>query len=206
MKASIVAAMAACMVCGGLLVSTVSAQSQSPVVVLDVSKVFKEHIRFKQDLQLMTKDAEAFQAYIQQQEIRVKALLEEQQGSRPGDPVYNRTDEEMTRIRSEVQVQSQLKKKELMMREAKVYFQYYNELQAEVGKFCDAQKISLVIRWNSEPIDQDDRVSVQQGVNNSIVYQRNLDITPLMIEKVNMGVPQPGPDNRNAAIPARPSR
>jgi len=201
-RASIVTALTAGFVC--VLASTAFAQSQSPVVVLDVSKVFKEHVRFKQELEQMANDAKQFQGYLQQQEGKLKALAEQRSAAKVGDPTYRQLDEEITRIQSEGQVQAQLKKKELMMREAKVYHQYYQELQGVVGRFCDEQKISLVIRWNSDPIDPENRVSVQQGVNNAIVFHRSLDITDLIIRLVNEGVPQQ--QARTSQIPGRSNR
>jgi len=188
---------------GGL--ATANGQAKSPVVVLDVTKVFKEHRRFKQDIELMAKEAQGFQTYLQQQEARLKDLAAKGQAAKVGSPEYRQIDEDMTRIRSDVQVQSQLKKKELMLQEAKIYFQYYNELQEEVGKFADANGITLVMRWNSEPIDSSDRMSVQQGVNKPVVYQRNLDITQWVINKINEGVPEPQPP-RTGAAPTIPGR
>ena len=45
--------------------------------------------------------------------------------------------------------------------------------------------IRVVLRLNSDPIEPDDRNSVLQGVNNSIVFQDNLDITDEIIRRVN---------------------
>jgi len=179
------------------------AQAANPVVVLDVAKVFKEHIRFKKDMEMMTSEAKAFQESLKQQETQLRQLAEQRNMHRVGTAEYIRFDEQMSRISSDGQVRAQMKKKELMVREAKIYYKYYVELQGFVTQFADQHGIGLVLRWNSAPIDPDNRVSVQQGIGGAVVYQRSLDITGLMVTKVNEGVPATARGTQGARIPGR---
>jgi len=186
-----------------LIAASTSAKAANPVVVLDVAKVFKEHSRFKKDMEMMTGEAKAFQESLKQQEAQLRQLLEQRNLQKIGSPEYARLDEQMTRISSDGQVRVQMKKKELMVREAKIYYKYYAELQGYVTQFANQHGISLVLRWNSTEIDPDNRVSVQQGIARGVVYQRSLDITGLMIAKVNEGAPAADTARNPAPIPGR---
>ena len=45
--------------------------------------------------------------------------------------------------------------------------------------------IALVLRFDSEPIDKDSRTAVIKGVNRNVVFQRNRDLTDIILERVN---------------------
>ncbi len=187
-----------------MIVASSTAQAANPVVVLDVAKVFKEHVRFKKEMEMMTAEAKTFQESLKQQEAQLRQLAEQLNLKKVGTPEYSQIEEQLTRIRSDGQVRVQMKKKELMVREAKIYYKYYTELQGYVTQFATQHGISLVLRWNSSEIDPDNRVSVQQGIARGVVYQRSLDITGLMITKVNEGVPNPSTARApGATIPGR---
>jgi len=180
-------------------------QHSIDTVVIDVSKVFKEHIRFKQQLESMKKDVEAFEGYIQQERKRLTELATQLKAYNPGTPEYKRVEEQIARISSELQVQTQLKRNEFMDREAKVYYRTYEEMTKEVEEFCSRNGINLVLRYNSEPIDPTKRDSVLAGVNNSIIFQNKRDITGFIIERLNRGSMGTTPDTaRGPHIPTVP--
>jgi hypothetical protein len=64
--------------------------------------------------------------------------------------------------------------------------------------------MSLVLRYNSEEIDENSRDSVLAGVNNAVVYQYKLDITGVITKLVNQGVSPNTVDQRNAPAIPRP--
>ena len=172
------------------------------VVVIDIGKVFKEHIRFKQQMEVLKKDMEAFQAYVRNEQTKMQEKAEKlKRDFNKGTPEFKREEETLARQANELQLQSAQKQRDLMEREAKVYHGVYKEVSAEVANFAIKQEISLVLRYNSDPINPDDRNSVLAGVNNSIVYQKNLDITNIIIRQLNQGVA----DNRGKTTgPAPP--
>ena len=96
---------------------------------------------------------------------------------------------------ADLQVEIGLKKKEVMEREAMVYYKAYTEIENHVRAIGQQRNIGLVLRYNGNKIDQNDRNSVLQGVNRSIVYQNQLDITQLVLNSINSrtggGVPRP---------------
>lgn len=183
----------------GILVSTgIATQSfgqttGTNVVVLDVGKVFKEHARFKQSMEMMKKDVEAFEAYVRRQRDQITAMAEGLKNYNPGSPEYKDIEAKAAKSTSDVQVEMGLKRREFMEREAKLYFNTYTEVTNVVQRFADDNGIALVLRYNSEDINPDDRNSVLQGVNNNIVFQRNRDITATIIDVINRRSPTPPP-------------
>lgn len=164
-----------------------NAQSAGQIALLDVAEVFAKHIRFKQEMDAISKEAEAFQKYAQGQEAKLKQLFTSLEGKTPGSVEYRKIDEDMARIRSETQVQSALKQKDFIAREAKIYHKYYAEVQGIAADYATRNRISLVLRWNRQPVEKTDRLSVQAAVNNSIVLQRGRDITDYVLQVVNKG-------------------
>jgi Skp family chaperone for outer membrane proteins len=180
-------------------------QSGPSVVVIDVSRVFKEHIRFKQQLDVMKTDVEGFEGYIRQQRKVLTDLAEEVKRYNVGSPEYKQNEEKMARLTSDLQVQTQLKRNEFMDREAKIYYNTYVEVSKSVSDFAMRSGIRLVLRYNSEDIDPTKRDSVLAGVNNAIVFQHKLDITDLIIGELNKGSLRQAdrPDPTRPVLPPR---
>ena len=80
-----------------------------------------------------------------------------------------------------------------MEREAKLLYTTYSEISDRVARFAEKNGISLVLRFDSSAINADDRGSVQAGINRSIIYQRQLDITLAVLEQCNRDKPAAGP-------------
>ena len=167
--------------------NSASAQSAggTNVAVIDISYIFKHHARFNQAQEVMKKEVADFEKYVQDQRGRMQKLAEKMKEFETGSPDYKKIDEEMARITAEVQVETARKRKEFLQQEAKLYNNTYNEVVDEVTRFARQHGIALVLRFSSETVDPDDRQSVLQGVNRSVVYQDRLNITNLILEQIN---------------------
>ncbi|MEQ8787881.1 MAG: OmpH family outer membrane protein [Pirellulaceae bacterium] len=198
--------------CTSLLsVGSVSAQvtgaastAQSPsVVVIDIEAVFKEHLRFKQSIEIMKKDVADFENFVRDKQTEIRNLGEQIKQFNPGTPDYRNIEERAAQLTSDLQVKMQLKRREFMEQEAKLYYTVYTEVKGLVARFANKQGISLVLRYNSQDIDPTDRTSVMMGVQSPIVFQRNLDITGLIIDEANRGTPPTDTIGR-PQLPTRP--
>jgi len=175
-------------------VTSAPTPQRATVVVIDVEAVFKAHNRFKQAIDIMKKDVADFENHVRDQQAKIRSKTEEMQQFNPGTPDYKRKEEEAAQMTSVLQVQMQLKRRDFMEREAKLYYNVYTEVKGLVARFANDQGISLVLRYNSAEIDPTDRNSVMMGVNSPIVFQRNLDITRWIIKKANEGSAPPATD------------
>lgn len=167
---------------------------RATVVVIDIGAVFKEHVRFNREMEVMKKDVAEFENFVRDESERIKKLNEQLKQYNPGTPNYITMEKDIHQKYAELQVQMSLKRKEFMEQEAKLYYNVYDEVTRVVARFANEYGISLVLRYNSEPIDPTDRTSVLAGVNNPIVFQRNLDITKLILTQINGNSPPPPMD------------
>ncbi len=156
-----------------------------PVALVDISYVFKNHSGFNGAMEQMKNEVKAFE---EQFRARQQALAKERDRMNqfnPGSQNYVSLERSIADQAAKLQVDMQLKKKEFLEREAKLYYQVYMEVTEAIREYADMNRISLVLRHNGDKIDPNDRASVLQGVNRAIVYQRGLDITRPILDRVN---------------------
>lgn len=158
--------------------------------MIDIAKIFKGHVRFNQMMSDIKKDIEEFDGIVKAETGRLKSMGEQLQSYKTGSLEYKTKEEEIARLSSDLQVKVGLKKKELLEQEARVYYNVYRELEATVGRFAQANRITMVLRFNSEEMKEEDRNSVLQGVNRAVVYYHpNLDVTNYVLFELNKNVP-----------------
>ncbi|MFM7070510.1 MAG: OmpH family outer membrane protein [Planctomycetota bacterium] len=159
--------------------------STPPVVVIDISEVFKQHSSFNQQLNALKDEIKTLDAYYQAEQKKIVGQRDKLTSFNAGSPEYKRLEEEIARMASDLQVEMALKQKNVAEQEAKVYFNTYNQIYKQVEVFADSYGIGLVLRHNNVQMDPQKRDTVLQGVNRAIVFQRNLDITEEIIKRVN---------------------
>lgn len=147
------------------------------VAVIDVSHVFKQHEGFKARMELIKNDIKAFETDMQNQQKTIKDKAEQLKNFNPTSPEYKAIELEATRFSVDLQAQARLKRKDILEKEARQYYDAYNEIQQAIQRVCDRYNIGLVLRFDREQIDPNDRASVLKGVNRAVVFQRKLDIT-----------------------------
>lgn len=164
------------------------------VAVLDVKAVFDEHQRFQTQVNQIKQEIEGFeQSFVKQRDALIAEGKRLGETFQVGTPDYKRTEADLARRASDLEVQRQLKQKEIIEKEARAYYDAYQEIIAEVAAFADQNGIALVLRYEGSAIDKDNRGDVIKGVNRYVVFQRNRDLTSVIIERVN---------RRTAAVPA----
>jgi Skp family chaperone for outer membrane proteins len=185
---------------GAAMTTAAPQQATTQIVVIDIAKIFKGHHRFNQMMADIKKDIEDFDAYVKNETGKLKGMGEQLQQYRAGSLEYKQKEEEAARLTSDLQVKVGMKKKELLESEARVYFTVYRELEQKVGVFAQRNRITMVLRFNSEDMKEDDRNSVLQGVNRAVVYYHpNLDVTNMVLLELNGGIPPYDPKTANAA-------
>jgi Skp family chaperone for outer membrane proteins len=189
-------AAACCATFGGL--STASAQAPAAaaapaapkqVVVIDIAKVFKEFQAFNGQMESMKAEVDAYEEYLKGKQGELQALVEERGKYTANSEEYKAKDQQILQIQSQTSVEATTKRKEFMEKEAQIYYSHYLIILRTIDEFAARNGITLVLRYNSEPIDPLNRQSIQQGVNNAIVFQRSCDITNFVIKTLNPQAP-----------------
>ena len=139
-------------------------QSHS-VAVLDVARVFKEDTTFQTKLEHLREE--------------VKQAREE---------LGNDSKKKLLAFQDE-----------MMQKEADLYSETYERMQKVVGEIAETYDIVLVVRSDNSTPDQakkeaddenEDKIAKQsrrevfKKLNRTVIYQKNLDLTPLVIEKL----------------------
>ena len=176
------------------------------VAVIDINFIFKNHQRFKQTMDGIKKEIESFEAYLREERNKVTAKTEQLRPMPAGSAQYKALEEQIATMHTTLGLETGRKRKEILQREAKVYYNSYREIEDRVAKFADQYGIGLVMRFNSEPMDATKRESVLQGINRAVVFQRSLNITNAIIEDLNRQTPRNPVLGGRQVIPGQPVR
>ena len=182
----------------GNIGSTVQAQQArtgTTVAVVDIAVVMENNTKFKSMLASIQSEITQFDATLEVARKQVTALVDELKGYNPGTTAYSQLEERIAKIQADVQVQMQIKRKNVLQQEAKVFHECYIGVQKTIATFCEHNGISLVLNYDSKAINPQSRESVLKGVNRDIVYQRSLNITKYIVKAVNEGNVTAAPTN-----------
>jgi Skp family chaperone for outer membrane proteins len=177
---------------GGPAVNVPVRPSGTNVAVLDISQVFENYPAFQTQMADLKTEVEKFEGFLKAEQTKLMQLREKLQQYTPGSPEFKKLEEEMARQNSDLQIKMGQQRREFLEKEARVYYDGYNEVYNVVSTLAMRNDIKLVLRFNSEAMKPDDRASVLQGVNRAVVYQKNLNITNLVITALG-GTPGPKP-------------
>lgn len=159
--------------------------AQQNVVVVDMGKIFREHIGFKNSISDLQQRVEQYKGTIQTDRTTIQKESELLAGTPKTSPEYKTKEAAIAKMAADMQVNHNMKNKEFMEQEAKLYYQTYVEVLTTIQSFCKQNSITLVIRFSGEKIDPTNRSSVLAGVNNVVVFHENRDITQIIIDTVN---------------------
>jgi Skp family chaperone for outer membrane proteins len=112
--------------------------------------------------------------------------MEKLKDFKPGTPDYAKLEEEITHAQANFQASAALQQKDIMERESKVYLQVYKEVADAVQYHAQRRGMTLVLRFNGDPVEGANRESILREINKPIVYNvREADITPDVLDDLN---------------------
>lgn len=165
-------------------------QQGTRIAVIDLQTVFKNHQRFQTKKDAFNKDADAYKAHVRDTQRKGNAEIEKLKQFKPGTPEYTNLEKRLAGMQADLQVETQLKNKEMALREAQIFYQAYNEVQQQVAKFSGEYGISMVLRFEQTEINPANLQSVRMGLSRPVVYvYPQLDITAEVIKRLNAGIP-----------------
>jgi Skp family chaperone for outer membrane proteins len=160
------------------------------VAIIDLSYIFKNHERFKAMTEAMRGDVlraeEALKARRTEIETLSKRLTDLGNELRKDSPEYKQLDADLTRKKIDLSTQVSQQKKEFLEKEAKIYYNVYQEVLDEVQFFAERNRISIVLRFNGDPITDSDPQEILKQLNKQVVYyNKGIDITPHILASLN---------------------
>ncbi len=150
-----------------------------------LADVVKEHQGFDAKMKAIKSEAEGLKGQIQQQQDAIKAEAQELGNYEPGSPDRNQMEATLEQKQAALRTKARQAEADLLNREAKIYYDTYQQMQSIVSSLASQHGISLVLRFDSAGIDSTNRAEVIKGVNRAVVFHRRLDLTNMVIGQMN---------------------
>lgn len=183
-----------------LLVSPSFAQNQAGIkapeyhiAVVDINYIFKNHPQFRETLEGMQGDVQKIENQLKQSAQDLMELERKRNSFKPGTPDFKTADEQLATRKAQFELQKQKLQKEFLEREAKAYYEAYNQVQAEIDRYARHYKIGLVLRYNGEEPDPAIRPQILAAINRPVQFQDQIDITPDIETMVKAKYPAKNP-------------
>jgi Skp family chaperone for outer membrane proteins len=156
------------------------------LAVVDVAYIFKNHARFKQQMDMMKQKVDAAETELKRDQEDYKRMADQLKSFQPGSPDYKKTEDDMLKKQGDLNLKVSLQKKDFMEQEGRIYFTVSKEIDDAVKQIAAKNNISLVLRFNGDPVDPVDRNDILRGINKPIVYyDPRMDITPYVLQDLN---------------------
>jgi len=160
--------------------------------VVDVAYIFKHHVRFDQEMKAMKQRVEAAEADLKRDGDEIKKMQDQlktydtQKTFNPGSPEYKKLEEAILKKTGDFNLKRSLQGKEFMEQEGKLYYKVSLEIDDAVKLIATRNSIVLVLKFNGDDVDPNDRNEILRSINKPIVYfDKNMDITGYVLQELN---------------------
>ena len=155
-----------------------SVPAPTPVLVVDIAKIFKTSPTFTSQMANIKKEVTATESEIKVTQQQIKSLQEQLNAFNPGTLEHQNAEGKLARTVSDLQVKMGLKRKAIVTKEAKIYYATYQEVTSIVAAIAHQKGAGVVLNYSGDKMDSNDRASIIKGVNRSVVFQNpNVDVT-----------------------------
>lgn len=167
------------------------APSGTNVAVVDIGFIFKNHNLFNTKLIALNEQGVQIDAEARAKQRELLKMKEELSGYKAGSPEFKQLDEKMTKEASDFDLYRRRKVQEFTADEAKLYYETYSQIEQEIARFAMQARIGLVLRHSFEPMKPEEPQTIKLGIMRPIIFQDRLDITKIILERVNAGTEPP---------------
>jgi Skp family chaperone for outer membrane proteins len=165
--------------------------SKYGVAVVDVGYVFDNHRAFTAAMNAMKAEMKQIEDSLKGQRDKIAQQEADlvKQGTQVAttSPEYRKAEEDLARAKADFNLKMNSLRKDLMTKESQVYFKTYQQVSAAVTTYARQRNIGLVLRFNGDPPNPENRGDIIKAINNPIWHQDNIDITRHVLEIVNGG-------------------
>jgi Skp family chaperone for outer membrane proteins len=158
------------------------------VVVLDVAKVFKANAEFDTKMKTIKSEAEQYQASFKAEQEKLQLDAQQLQGMEANSDQRFQLEGQLEQRSTALKTKARQAETELLTKEAQAYFETYQKMQQVVASMAEQHGIVMVLRFDSEEIDPNNRADVIKGVNRAVVFHKQLDITQEVIRAMGPAV------------------
>jgi Skp family chaperone for outer membrane proteins len=161
------------------------AACNTSIAVIDVKRTFEESASFQQELGELKAEVRKFNERIAVRQVEIENLQKKLKQLKPGTGEFETTQLLLTRVQTELQLESTRRKQQFLKQEAILYKDTYAQVTAAIARYAEANGVRLVLRSNENAMDPENQQSVLSAVNQMVVYQQGLDITDAILAALN---------------------
>jgi Skp family chaperone for outer membrane proteins len=155
--------------------------------VVDVTYIFKNYAKFNSQMEGMKTAMEGADTQLKADRDAVASKEKMREQYNPSSPEFKQIDEEIARLKAEFQLKAGKIRRDFMEREAQVYYNTFLEVSNAVQYYAQQHNIGMVLRFNGDSIDPNNREDILRAINKPVVFQNNVDITPDVLTLLNRG-------------------
>lgn len=198
MKTQVLATLVALTVAASAGNQQVQAQSSASanatkvgVAVIDINYIFNEYKKHTSAMDSMKEEIRTLDGQLQAEKQKIiEAEKQKMELYKPGTSEFRQMDEKVVQMKADFQVKTTQMRKEVAEQEATIYYQTYREVDQAIKYYAKQQGISLVLRFNGDDADPNNRDSILRSINKTVHYQDQIDITPDVLGLLNRAAQQ----------------
>jgi Skp family chaperone for outer membrane proteins len=175
-----------------LSASLTSAQGQTgrrgtSVAVIDMAKVLREHLRLNSAMAELKKQQTEHEASTKKRREELEERTTQLKQFAPDSSERRRREREIEKERTELERSIERSSEEFSKRTAKLHYDAYREIRAEAENFAQLNRIDLVLNFDSSELSAENPEELKRRLQDLVVYQGRLNITEMVIARVNAG-------------------
>lgn len=156
-----------------------------PIGLLDVGYVFKNYPRFTESLAEMKTDVQTAEGELKKKKEALAGLQKELRLHTVGTPEYAELERRIAMAKAELAGGIETQKKAFLRREARLYYDAYQEIAQAVEEYAKANNLAVVFRFNDSPVNVNDPKDVLRGVNSPVVWHDpGRDLTRIILQRL----------------------
>jgi Skp family chaperone for outer membrane proteins len=157
------------------------------IALLDVTYIFKNHERFKAQMEEMKRDVQAAEKKFQAERAAINKMISEALPQyNKGTPEYQAKEEEITNRQAKLALDVNRQKEIFRQQEAQIYSGVYQEIRKSTDYFCKQHGIDMVLNINSDLYDPKYPESVVDDIRKQVIwYDARWVITKFILDDLN---------------------
>ncbi|MES1213028.1 MAG: OmpH family outer membrane protein [Singulisphaera sp.] len=172
------------------------------VALIDLPYVLKNHGGFNQRLEELRREAEGAENDLKAKRDAIQKLMVQLDDLNRGSPDFKKLEEEITKRQASLSVDVNITKKKFQEAEAKLYYEVYQAILAEVRYYAEANRITLVLKFNGDEANKDNPEEIMREMQKMVLYYNPaIDITPIILDRMKGQQPRAAGANPAAQRP-----
>ncbi len=155
------------------------------IALIDMAQVFKEYSEFERLREELKGEIALSEKLAKAMAEQIKGLQEQLKNLPKNSDDYADQENKIQKLSGEFETFRRNTQRIILQKESAIYREIYDEVSTEVEKYAAQHKLDLVLRFNADPLPDNDPQELIKSMNRQVVFQRGLDITNPILETLN---------------------